>query len=454
VLTLERAKSFQGNFELPGNPDLLIIALGVCCALQQPIRIGKVPKSPLTDSWKDVFENVLTISEVEEGIWDVGPITENPSPFLLFQSEHIPYRDFLLFLFLGMGKTIAFRSVSEKRLQWWQKKAHQFGCTAKIEQFGENKGITFEEAGSCAIRSDIDENDISALLGLFIGMNEEVSFQTEFSFSHPIRDLAPHLGFEVQVKSATPQDKESDPIARRLRFMKSRKKKVSTASLPQAFTISVRFPEKEKPERISLQLPGDDVLGGMLLVAKCLIKKGSLAVGNMPLETWGTQILALFRRMGCKISVQETGKTSFGSVGIAGFQKFAFSGKKVECRPLYQFIRQLPTMIVVAAFAEGQSVFRDLEDLRKDEPDGLDRLVYCIRTLGARYGEMPDGIVMEGAREFDGFDLTEPQVASMSGAFAIAGLRCIGKTTIEDAAIIERWPNFEGIIKELGEFKT
>ncbi len=53
-------------------------------------------------------------------------------------------------------------------------------------------------------------------------------------------------------------------------------------------------------------------------------------------------------------------------------------------------------MVVLASFAESQSVFRELEDLRNDDPDGIDVVEWCIRTLGARHGEMPDGIVMEG----------------------------------------------------------
>jgi 5-enolpyruvylshikimate-3-phosphate synthase len=96
-------------------------------------------------------------------------------------------------------------------------------------------------------------------------------------------------------------------------------------------------------------------------------------------------------------------------------------------------------------------VFRGLDDLRNDEPDGIDLLESCIRRLGARHGEMPDGIVMEGGKDFDGFDFEIPFNAELSAAFAIAGLHCVGTTTVNDEHILHRWPDFETILTTLFE---
>ena len=167
----------------------------------------------------------------------------------------------------------------------------------------------------------------------------------------------------------------------------------------------------------------------------------------MPLESWATPYFTFIRKIGCRVSAQETGRTSFGSVGILHIQTTGLSGGKMECLPAVHYIPFLPAMIVTAVFAKGESVFRGLSDLRCDEPDGIEQLETCIRTIGAHHGEMPDGIVLKGGRDFDGFDITEPLSAPCSAAFAIAGLRCIGNTTINDEQLQQRLPQFNEFLK-------
>jgi 5-enolpyruvylshikimate-3-phosphate synthase len=157
--------------------------------------------------------------------------------------------------------------------------------------------------------------------------------------------------------------------------------------------------------------------------------------------------------MGAVLSTQETHECSFGSVGSVVLQKINPFGRKVDCRPRYQFALQLPIMVVMAMFAQGQSIFRNLEDLRRDEPDGIDLLNSCIATVGARFGEMPDGIVVEGAKQFDAFDLKTPLPAAVAGAFAVAALKCRGTTTIADEPLARWWPDFKGLLASIMELK-
>jgi 3-phosphoshikimate 1-carboxyvinyltransferase len=109
--------------------------------------------------------------------------------------------------------------------------------------------------------------------------------------------------------------------------------------------------------------------------------------------------------------------------------------------------------VVVAAFAQGQSVFRGLEDLRRDEPDGIGQVLSLARAAGIRHGEMPDGIVIDGGRQYDGFDLSDHLPAPLAAAAAAAALHCMGKTTINDESIVRRWPRFSEMLHSLCEFR-
>jgi hypothetical protein len=66
---------------------------------------------------------------------------------------------------------------------------------------------------------------------------------------------------------------------------------------------------------------------------------------------------------------------------------------------------------------------------------------------------MPNGIVVEGAKEFDGFDMKEPLPAHIAAALCVAGLKCLGKTSIADDFLTARWPEFEKMIGEIFVFR-
>jgi 5-enolpyruvylshikimate-3-phosphate synthase len=184
------------------------------------------------------------------------------------------------------------------------------------------------------------------------------------------------------------------------------------------------------------------------------VQRGQLFIGNMPVEPWACAILHFLRRMGCTAGIQQEAQTSFGAAGVVSLQKFKLSGHKIDCKPLYLYQRQLPMMVVCAVFAQGQSVFRELEDLRNDIPDPIERLLACVRLLGGRHGEMPDGIVVDGAKQYDGFDANEPYPASVNGTLAIAGLKCTGISAIEESDILRRWPSFATLLDTVCHYGT
>jgi len=439
----------QGNYDLPPSPDMLLLGTITAIAAGTKTRITPVLETPLTAAWVSMLREHVLITR-ESDAWIIDPTLSDPSVLFILPFDDIPYRDLIVFAALGMGKTVVFKSITPQRIERWSAQAKQCGFTIEKTDVEGSTGLHATDIPEIFPESiPVDENDLCPFLGLLMGSRKRGSFQAGFQVSNPVRHLCTAFGFEFTVKNLT--ERESDPIARRMRFM-NRKKTVSEHA--QSFVITADFTKRPDGRQIELTLPGDEILQALLITAKCLVAKGSLALGNVPIEPWASQILNFIRKMGCKVSVQETAQTSFGSSGIVTIQKFDLVGRKVECVPLYQYIPHLPSMIVLASFAESQSVFRELQDLRLDVPDGIDTLERCIRALGARHGEMPDGIVMEGAKEFDGFDLPGKLPESICGAFAVAGLRCMGTTTVNDEAVLARWPEFMAIVERLCDVRS
>ncbi|MFP4162693.1 MAG: hypothetical protein ACLFQB_02990 [Chitinispirillaceae bacterium] len=450
MLKLHPVKAIQGKVEVPANPELLYLAALSACATGLNLRIPGIKKSAVLEDVCRSLENHAT-TELNDSVLAISPVkSDDPALLLKLPRSLSAYRTMYLFMGLGMGKTVVSPDASQKRIEAWKEQGKHLGI--KLEQVGiaQSVGLRLEEYTESSL-GNINEENTAALLSFLLGRNESRSFTISFFLSNPLRHLSQALGLPITVKSAS-AEKKNDPLMQRIRFLQQKKKIATTQN--QSFTVTVDFTSPEKDRNVDISLPGDDILASALVSAKCLIPKGSLVISNVPLESWASQCMGFIRKMGCKLSIQENSRTSFGSAGMVTIQKTDLTGRKVRCSPLYQFTGQLPCMAVTAAFAKGQSVFRELEELRLDEPDGIDLLEQCLRTLGVRHGEMPDGIVMEGARDFDGFDLNGSLEAHIAVAFSIAGLKCMGETTISDEHLSARWPEFEELLNKICEFRS
>jgi hypothetical protein len=446
VLSITPAKEIKGTLALPSSPDLFFMSLSLAVVTGCRTRIETPRQTPQIRLWREWFSRRAAIA-FDETSCTVQPAQGADLPCLRVSCADMPFSDFTVFLLLGHDKMIAVEAAPKRRLDQWRQCVERTGCALLTEVRDGIPYLCLEKTDHFRVPDvGVDSDDLHPFLGLAMGLRQSVECVVDQTWLSPLRQVLPCFGYDCAVRSMS-QKKDEDPLLRRLRFLKTGKKSEG----PQQFSISADF-TKAPVEEVRLDLPGDEVMAALMIAAKCLVPKGSLVLENVGLETWNTQILQLLKSMGGVVGVQETRIGSFGSVGTVVVQKINPFGRKVDCRPRYQYASQLPAMVVMAAFAHGQSIFRNLQDWRNDDPDGIEQLNSCVAALGARYGEMPDGIVVEGAKQFDGFDIAEPLPAHVAGAFAVAGLKCRGATTINDARILERWPDFKNILDSVGDF--
>jgi len=496
MINLRPAKSVQGKFTLPVSPDLLFMAALGACAASRKITITGVNETDVINDIIRALHGHVSV-ELDDSALRITPLPDNDDPVILLALPEslLPYRVIYMFMGLGMGKTVVSRSTPQRQLHDFIAQAKRIGITVETVEIKDtvNKpGHNHDDANHSddtqnAVLTGLkatyfddgiaesacpNEDDCAALLAFLFGNGKNLTFTiADYHLSTPLRQLAHAFGFAINAKANTANDAD-DPIARRLKFLRSKQRDSQTPS--QTYTVEANFAGQHNANQslndndntdndntniddtpaLNITVPGDDILAAALISLKCLVHKGDLEISNVPLESWATQALSFVKKMGGKVVIQENGKTAFGLRGTVSVKKSECVGRKVRCVPLYQFIGQLPCMAVASAFAEGKSVFRELGALRLFEPDGLDLLEKCLRPLGARHGEMPDGIVVEGAKEFDGFDISEPLPAHIAVAFCVAGIKCMGKTSIAEDFIKARWPDFEKIIGEICEFRN
>ncbi len=447
MLEIRPAKEIQGTVRLPPSGDLFFVAIVMAMAAKTAAHISPVRDIPLVPWWeKALVGHVLFSCDAER--CSVTPVDEPNAPVIALSYEELPYRDFVVFTLLGRGKTLLLDPLPKARLDRWSKYAADLGCGIRAGEINGKPSISLEGGENFRVRETVKSiEEVHPIVGLGLGLGKQVSLVTDTVFTSPVRQALSAFGYSLSVTNNL-HDKIEDPLVRRMRFLQIGKK----SDEPLQFTVAADF-SKRQDITPDIRVPGDDVLCAIVAVAKCLVPKGSLIIENAGLESWSTTTLSLFRKMGGVVATQESENTSFGSCGTVTLTKFGHCGRKVECRPLFQYASQLPAMVVLAAFGAGQSVFRGLSDLRNDEPDGISQIISCVKLLGARHGEMPDGLVVDGGRQFDGFDLPDHVPAQVAASLAVAGLRCMGKTAINDESIIRRWPRFGELLNSICEYR-
>ncbi len=447
MLEIRPAKEIKGSVRLPPSGDLFFLSIVMALAAKAPARISPCRDIPLVSWWEKILAGHAVFACSAESC-TVEPANDPGAPVITLPYEEIPYRDFVVFALLGLGKIMLMDPLPRARLEVWTKLAADLGCSLHTGDVKGKTSLSLSGGENFRVRDAVRPiEEVHPILGLALGLGKQMSLTTDTVFASPVRHGLASFGYQISVTNNL-HDKNEDPLVRRMRFLQIGKK----SDQPLLFTVAADF-SKRHDVRPEIQVPGDDVLCAIIAVAKCIVPKGSLIIENAGLESWNTATLSLFRKMGGVVAMQETAATSFGSCGTVTLTKFGHSGRKVDCVPLFHYAPQLPAMLVLAAYGAGQSVFRGLADLRNDEPDGITQIVSCVKLLGARHGEMPDGIVVDGSRQFDGFDLVEYLPAHLAAGFAVAGLRCMGKTTVNDEAILRRWPRFGEMLNSICEFR-
>ena len=447
MLSIQTAKEIRGTVSLPPSGDLFFLAIVMALAARVTARISPLCDIPLVPWWEKALAGHASFS-CDSASCTVTPV-EGAASAITLSYEEISYRDFVVFCLLGMKKTLVIDPLPQKRLDEWIAIASECGCSLGTADQGGARTVFLTGEEYFRIPDTLKSADrMHPLLGLAMGLGQQATMMTDAAFSSPLRHILPTFGYALSVASNL-RDNTQNQLVRRMRFLTLGKKSEG----PVVYTVSADFSRRRPSGPIDITVPGDDVLCSILIAAKCAVPRGSLIIENTGLESWNTQSLALVKKMGGAVATQVTGSTSFGSIGTVSFQKLGLSGRKVDCSPLFAYTHQLPAMVVMAANAQGQSVFRGLEDLRKDEPDGIEQIVSLARVVGIRHGEMPDGIVIDGGRQYDGFDLSDHLPSPISAAGVAAALHCMGKSTINDESIVRRWPRFSEIVLSLCELR-
>ena len=206
---------------------------------------------------------------------------------------------------------------------------------------------------------------------------------------------------------------------------------------------------KGKMKGMRFEVPGDISTAAFFLAAACVTPDSETTVRRVGLNPTRTGFLDVLKAMGAKIEITnlEQGAEPVGDVTARyGFLK----GVEIGGEIIPRLIDELPVIAVLAAFAEGETVISDAEELKVKESNRIQSMVTELSKTGVDVRETEDGMVISGGY-VRGADFESYGDHRVAMALAVLGLAADGESTIADADCVSvSCPEFWEVYAKIG----
>lgn len=205
----------------------------------------------------------------------------------------------------------------------------------------------------------------------------------------------------------------------------------------------VRIAGGQKLHSIEAVIPGDISSAAFFLCAAALFPGSQLILTSLGLNPTRSYLLDLLISMGVRISVTQLEEKHGELVGNVQVEGSELRGATIRSPQTEMLIDEIPVLAAIAPYTTEGIEIRDARELRVKESDRIAAIAKNLRAMGARAEEYEDGLKIPGGQQLHGAEIDSFGDHRIAMAFAVAGLRADGETTIKgaDAAVIS-FPGF------------
>ncbi len=201
-------------------------------------------------------------------------------------------------------------------------------------------------------------------------------------------------------------------------------------------------------------VPRDPSSAAFPLAAALITPGADVRLPGVLLNARRTGLFETLRDMGASIDIGNLRESGGEMVGDLAARFSNLKGVEVPAARAPSMIDEYPILAVLAAFAEGKTVMRGLEELRLKESDRLSAIANGLKACGVKVEELPDGLIVEG-RGADGVKggarIATHMDHRIAMSFLVAGLASRDPVSVDDTAMIATsFPEFETLMRALG----
>lgn len=200
-----------------------------------------------------------------------------------------------------------------------------------------------------------------------------------------------------------------------------------------------------------IDVPGDISSAAFFMVGAALTDGSELLIRDVGVNPTRVGIIDILKKMGGHIETAGVREVSGEPVCDLVVKGSALKGADISGTELLPAIDEFPIICVAAAFAEGTTTIAGAGELRVKESDRIAVMSECLRAIGVKNEERPDGIVIEGSagRRIKGGTIKSHGDHRIAMAMAMAALNSKEGIQIEGAESVD--VSFPGFFSALGK---
>ena len=201
-----------------------------------------------------------------------------------------------------------------------------------------------------------------------------------------------------------------------------------------------------------LVVPGDPSSAAFMVVAAALAEAGELLVENVCVNPTRTGFLVVLERMG--VPVERLNLRDQGGEPVADLvvrPATTLRATEVAAAEVPSLVDEVPVLAVLASRAQGQTIFRDVGELRVKESDRLALIVSNLRALGVSAEARANDLYVTGTEQAPRGRVETALDHRLAMAFAVLGtLPGAAVRLSERRSVAISYPSFFKDLKRIG----
>jgi 3-phosphoshikimate 1-carboxyvinyltransferase len=207
----------------------------------------------------------------------------------------------------------------------------------------------------------------------------------------------------------------------------------------------------------NIEVPRDPSSAAFPLVAALIVPGSEILLPAILLNPRRIGLIETLLEMGADIQIANRRNSGGEEIGDLTVRYSSLKGVAVPAQRAPSMIDEYPVLAVAAAFAQGDTVMKGLEELRVKESDRLSAIARGLEANGIAFSESEDGLTVHGRGDVAGGGKVATHMDHrIAMAFLTLGMAAREPVTVDDTAMIATsFPSYGTLMRGLGaEFET
>ena len=201
-----------------------------------------------------------------------------------------------------------------------------------------------------------------------------------------------------------------------------------------------------------IDVPGDISSSVYFVAAGLILPNSEVLIKNVGINPTRAGLIKVCEAMGADLTLLNENHGNAEPTADLLVRTSSLKACTIEGDIIPTLIDELPTIAMMACFAEGTTVIRDAAELKVKESNRIAIMVENLRAMGADVEETDDGMIIHGGKPLHGAVVDSHKDHRIAMTFAVAALAAEGETEIHDADCVNiSYPAFYEELERLTE---